>query len=80
MLCKHLKQCVAISINVNTCCYILKTYVYLSIVYSAFKLAYLHKPADLQNFEYGPLHHLSRLPDEYMKVTKQISSHEESSS
>ena len=71
MLCKHIKTTGEDwHLYVNPCCYALNTYVSPSTGYSAYELVYLHKPADLTQIAYGPLHHMSRALDDYMKILK----------
>ena len=71
MLCKHLKMTGEDwHLYVNPPCYALNTYVSPSTGYSAFKLVYLHKPADPTQIDYSPLQHLSRCLDNYMKIMK----------
>ena len=56
MLCKHLKVLDANwYFHINPCCYALSTSLPWSMRYSAFKLVYLHKPADLTNIKYNQL-------------------------
>ena len=71
MLCKHLKTTGENwHLYVNPCCYALNTYVSPSTGYSAYELVYLHKPADLTQIAYSPLHHMSRSLDDYMKILR----------
>ena len=73
MLCEHLKTTGKDwHLYVNPCCYVLNTYVSPSTGYTAYELVYLHKPADLTQISYSPLHHVSRSPDDYMKILKEI--------
>ena len=59
MLCKVLKRTGEDwHLYVNPCCNTLNTYVSSLTEYSAFELAYLHKPVDLTHIEYSALQHL----------------------
>ena len=71
MLCKHLKTTGKDwHLYVNPCCCALNTYVSPSTGYSAYKVVYLHKPADLTRIDYSPLQHMSRSLDDYMNILK----------
>ena len=71
MFCKHLMTTSEDwHLYVNPCCYALNTYVSPPTGYPAFELGYLHKPADLTQIDYSPLHHFPRSLVDYMKIMK----------